>query len=208
MQRESFQDDAVAQFLNAHFVSVKVDREMRPSLESALFAFSKASNGHAGWPLNVILTPSGYPLAGRTYQTKAEFLDLLTRLSAKWRLQASQLQKLAENAVPQWLPSTVVALEKPGVGTSLVKQFAVVAMDAGDTVSGGFGEQAKFPSYPQLNTLLTHFDVSQDAEVKEVITCGGPTSWRTRYQPSTMLRSTVTGPWTRPRRLQPGICHK
>ncbi len=91
MQRESFQDDAVAQFLNAHFVCVKVDREMRPSLESALFAFSKASNGHAEWPLNVILTPSGYQLAGRTYQTKAEFLDLLTRLSAKWRLQASQL---------------------------------------------------------------------------------------------------------------------
>ncbi len=63
----------------------------------------------------------------------------------------------------------MVALEKPGVGTSLVKQFAVVAMDAGDTVSGGFGEQAKFPSYPQLNTLLTHFDVSQDAEVKEFL---------------------------------------
>ena len=42
-------------------------------------------------------------------------------------------------------------------------------MDAGDTVSGGFGEQAKFPSYPQLNTLLTHFDVSQDTEVKEFL---------------------------------------
>ena len=42
-------------------------------------------------------------------------------------------------------------------------------MDAGGTVSGGFGEQAKFPSYPQLNTLLTHFDVSQDAEVKEFL---------------------------------------
>jgi uncharacterized protein YyaL (SSP411 family) len=64
MHRESFRDEATAGFLNEHFISVKVDREERPDIDSLYMDYVAAATGGGGWPMTVILTPEGHPLYG------------------------------------------------------------------------------------------------------------------------------------------------
>ena len=65
MQRESYQNEQIARFLNENFIPVKIDRELEPALDARLIEFAQATQGRAGWPLNVFLTPQGHPLRTR-----------------------------------------------------------------------------------------------------------------------------------------------
>jgi uncharacterized protein YyaL (SSP411 family) len=67
MQRESYRDREVAQFLNRHFVPVKIDRELEPALDARMSAFAESLQGISGWPLNVFVTPQGHPLYAVLY---------------------------------------------------------------------------------------------------------------------------------------------
>src|SRR5207249_172276 len=67
MEKESFEDDETARFLNEHFVSIKVDREERPDVDQIYMTFVQAMSGQGGWPLNVFLTPELKPFYGGTY---------------------------------------------------------------------------------------------------------------------------------------------
>ena len=66
MQQESYSDRSIAALLNEHFIPVKVDRELQPALDAYLIDFVQNTHGRAGWPLNVFITPEGYPLIGLT----------------------------------------------------------------------------------------------------------------------------------------------
>ena len=77
MQRESYRDPALAKMLNEHFIPVKVDRELDPALDAHLIEFVQLTRGNAGWPLNVFLTPEGYPIVGMTYVPKQQFYLIL-----------------------------------------------------------------------------------------------------------------------------------
>ncbi|HYV31138.1 MAG TPA: thioredoxin domain-containing protein, partial [Candidatus Binatia bacterium] len=67
MEREAFENDEVASYLNAHFVSIKVDREERPDVDKIYMTFVQAMIGQGGWPLNVFLAPDLKPFYGGTY---------------------------------------------------------------------------------------------------------------------------------------------
>ena len=67
MERESFEDQVTAETLNEHFVSIKVDREERPDLDSIYMSAVQALTGRGGWPMSVFLTPDGRPFYGGTY---------------------------------------------------------------------------------------------------------------------------------------------
>jgi uncharacterized protein YyaL (SSP411 family) len=75
MEAEVFEDDAVASFLNAHFVSIKVDREERPDLDATYMALLQSMTGGGGWPMSMFLTPSLTPFFGATYLPKQRFLS-------------------------------------------------------------------------------------------------------------------------------------
>ncbi|WP_455234836.1 DUF255 domain-containing protein, partial [Thiogranum longum] len=77
MQRESYQDEELAKLLNEGFIPVKVDRELAPALDAHLIEFVELTQGQAGWPLNVFLTPDGYPVVGTTYLPRDRFFQLL-----------------------------------------------------------------------------------------------------------------------------------
>ena len=66
MQRESYQDEGIASILNQKYIAVKVDRELDPDLDRRLMEFVELTRGAAGWPLNVFLTPGGFPITGFT----------------------------------------------------------------------------------------------------------------------------------------------
>ena len=154
MQRESYRDPEVAKFLNTWFVPVKVDRELNPALDSHLIEFVELTHGRAGWPLNVFLTPEGYPVVGITYLPKADFLALLKQLHGRWQSDPDGLRKLAQDAMDEWRamrqPADIPAMPKMPVAPKFIDQAGKLM----DELSGGFGEQNKFPMTPQLRVLL------------------------------------------------------
>jgi len=155
MQRESYSNPAIAELLNKYFIPVKVDRELNPALDEHLIDFVQRTRGRAGWPLNVFLTPEGYPLLGMTYVPPEKFRTLLGKLQKMWQAQKPEVTRLAKQAlealVAQRREKKQEALLSP---QDLQHKFLKSAMDVADDLAGGFGQQNRFPMAPQLSALL------------------------------------------------------
>lgn len=158
MEEESFEDEAVAAFLNAHFVSIKVDREQRPDLD-ALYSDAVAAMGHStGWPLTVFLTPQLEPFFGGTYfpptarGRRPGFMDVLGEVSALW--EKGQAKSRGRGLME--------ALRRKASEHSSAQRFEQAELDAAmgrvaafrDDTRGGFGSRAKFPNAPLLGAEL------------------------------------------------------
>src|SRR5215469_1066482 len=104
MERESFEDEKVAAFLNGHFVSIKVDREERPDVDKIYMTFVQATTGSGGWPMNVFLTPELKPFFGGTYfppdsrHGRPSFLQLLQHIHQLWNTRRDDLVESATDA--------------------------------------------------------------------------------------------------------------
>lgn len=156
MQRENYRDPAVAALINREFVPVLIDRELQPALDAYLVAFLKRVDGHAGWPLQVFLTPEGYPLAGTRYAPRAEFQASLEQLVNEWRRDPGWLATLARQASDgevQTALGTPPSIEDDD-DERLRGAFVHHALSLADERAGGFGRGTKFPSAPQLQVLL------------------------------------------------------
>lgn len=156
MQQESYRDDAIAAILNRGYIAVKVDRELDPDLDQRLMSFVEKLRGQAGWPLNVFLTPQGYPVTGFTYLPPDEFARVLQQLDQQWRDNGADIAAAArEFFLTQMQDSenqAYVAAQIPSA--RLMDAFVSQAMLAADEMLGGFGNTSKFPNVPQLDTLL------------------------------------------------------
>lgn len=160
MRNESFNDTAIAKKLNSQFISVKVDRELNPSLDEYLMNFVQKTRGHGGWPLNVFITPDGYPLVGMVYLPKEKFLALLEKLSSKWQADPASLTQLAQQAFLQNKPESPgkpISFNANAVKLEVIEQTKQFA----DDLLGGFGAQAKFPSGEYLRLLINITDAKQ-----------------------------------------------
>ncbi len=171
MQEQSYRNPEIAALLNAHFIPVKVDRELQPALDAYLIEFVQRTQGRAGWPLNVFLTPEGHPLAGITYLPAESFLAYLKRLQALWAVDSAELKQLAGGAARALSEETpaVGRIGGRGIGNYMAR-FVDQALDLGDEMSGGFGNRAKFPSCPQLRVLLQRQADQPDPEVAAFLT--------------------------------------
>lgn len=154
MQRESYQDPALANLINEQFVPVKVDRELEPALDAHLIEFVELTRGQAGWPLNVFLTPDGYPLAGIVYAPRERFYAILDDLRRRWEKDSRQLSGLAHKAMDEWAAIRNAAARQPSTATSFAHSFKTQTSLRQDELAGGFGHQNKFPMVPQLQALL------------------------------------------------------
>ncbi|MCO6412847.1 MAG: thioredoxin domain-containing protein [Thiogranum sp.] len=154
MQRESYQDPQLARLLNEAFIPVKIDRELEPALDAHLIEFVELTRGQAGWPLNVFLTPEGYPFLGVVYLPRDRFHALLTELRQRWDTDAAQLQTLAQQAIQEWRQVRGAESRQASSALSFAQQFNAQAQRMQDELAGGFGQQSKFPMVPQLRALL------------------------------------------------------
>lgn len=155
MQKESYQDKEIAGLLNKWFVPVKLDRELQPALDAYLISFVEKTEGHAGWPLNVFLTPDGYPVVGMTYVPAEKFQKLLGRLHALWTQESQRLQQMALSIHTQMQQlDSIKPMSKLPDGDNLLQQAIKRALAAADDLQGGFGRANRFPMAPQLRLLL------------------------------------------------------
>ena len=168
MQRQSYQHRQTAEFLNRHFIAVKVDRELEPDLDRRMIDFVKALRGAAGWPLNVFITPEGYPLTGFTYLPREDFQQLLQRLDSDWQQNHVALSRSAREFFEsrmQLQEQQAVDLRRPA--DEMLQAFVEQALQSADELQGGFGNTSKFPNVPQTQALLASLALSRQ-RVEEV----------------------------------------
>ncbi len=163
MERESFRDEEVARTLNRSFIAIKVDREERPDVD-ALFVEAVTRLGITpGWPLNVILTPSLEPIFGGAYFSRDELLDVAREVSEKWRVDRADITARGRSLLARMEADA----RARGAGGELSEKALVEAFSrldrARDTIDGGYGVGAKFPSAPLLLAELRWSQRARDA---------------------------------------------
>ena len=159
MAHESFDDDEVAEALNAHFVCIKVDREERPDLDAVYMNATVALTGQGGWPMTCFLTPDGRPFFCGTYYPKPAFLELIAAVTQTWRTRRSEVEQAGDHIAGEL---RAMASGLPGGGPPVAPEVcdgAVAAVLAGeDTTRGGFGGAPKFPPSALLEALLRNHE--------------------------------------------------
>ena len=158
METESFEDKEVANILNSGFISIKVDREQRPDLDSIYMAVCQMMTSRGGWPLTIIMTPDRVPFFAGTYFPKVSknglvgLLDLLPKVEEAWKTKREEVLKSADSIV-----SSLKNVSNPTIPDSFIKQEEMTEIfeslkDFFDEKYGGFGEAPKFPS-PHLSLI-------------------------------------------------------
>lgn len=159
MAHESFEDEAVAELLNQHFISIKVDREQRPDLDAIYMAVTQRMAGRGGWPMSVVLTPDKKPFFAGTYFPKTSrwgkpgMMELLPALHHAWDSRRAEVLDTADQVTRVMRQSSTLPS-----GESLTHETLAQAekelTDRYDSTNGGFGTAPKFPSPHQLTFLL------------------------------------------------------
>lgn len=175
MERESFENEEVAQILNEKFVSIKVDREERPDIDSIYMLVCQMMNGHGGWPLSVFLTPDRVPFYTGTYFPQESrygmpgFKEVLNYLYQQYTENPDRIKDVGAQ-VKQALE---LSREK-GEQTSLTKETIDNAFryykQTFDPQYGGFGEAPKFPMPHTLVFLLMYAKFYENQEALNMVT--------------------------------------
>ena len=175
MERESFENAEIAAFLNAHFISIKVDREERPDVDKIYMTTAQAMTGQGGWPLNCFLTPDLKPFYAGTYfppegkYGQPGFLSILRQIAKLWQSSRGKVLDSAED-FHRRLAGFVAA--QPGNGAlapRLLDQAAARFKQEYDPQYGGFGGAPKFPRPCLPAFLLRHGVRAGDAAAVQMV---------------------------------------
>ena len=160
MERESFEDEETAKLLNERFVSIKVDREERPDIDSIYMKVCQGLTGQGGWPLNVFLTPEQKPFYAGTYFPKESkynlpgFKDAIMQLYQQYQENPERITGIG-NKITSSLQEQLNAEGGELTEDPLHKAFQQM-QNSFDTIYGGFGQSPKFPSPHMLMYLLRY----------------------------------------------------
>jgi len=175
MERESFENDAIAQLMNDSFVCIKVDREERPDLDDIYMSATVAMSGSGGWPMTVFLTPEQEPFFAGTYFPPVDrfgrpgFRTVLQKLTELW-----QNERQAVLGQAKELTAHVRKLAAPGPNGSLRLDSQQAAVDqlaqSYDSRYGGFGKAPKFPPAQSLELFLRYVRRTGDMRARNMLT--------------------------------------
>jgi uncharacterized protein len=176
MERESFESQEIAKFLNAHFVSIKVDREERPDVDKIYMTFVQTTAGQGGWPLNVFITPDLKPFFGGTYfppddrYGRPSFIQVLEHVHNLWQTRHGDLAESAAQIHSQLERATT---SSPPIGllltSDVVRHAGMRFKQAYDPRHAGFGNAPKFPQPSQPQFLLRYARRFNDSEAKDMV---------------------------------------
>jgi uncharacterized protein len=169
MAHQSFEDRDVAALMNANFVSVKVDREERPDVDSVYMTATTAMTGQGGWPMTCLLTPDGAPFFAGTYFPKQGFLQLLAAATQAWAQRRSEIAQSGTRVV-ETLRRMSAAQPAAALSDKELRHAAQLLADKYDEANGGFGAAPKFPPSMVLEFLLRHSARTGDARSLELVT--------------------------------------
>ena len=169
MAHESFEDQAIADYLNANFVSIKVDREERPDIDSVYMGVTVAMTGHGGWPMTVILDHEAHPFyAGTSFPPTPRhglpsFPQLLSAITDSWTQRREEVLAAGQRIITA-INERTMPMQDDGPPDAADLRAAVAATEREfDSAQGGFGGAPKFPPSMLLEFLLREAARTDDA---------------------------------------------
>jgi len=173
MAHESFEDEKTAELLNRHFVSIKVDREERPDIDSVYMSVCQAFTGSGGWPMTIFMTWDKKPFFAGTYfpvQSRygmPGFSDLLWAIVNRWKENRKLLLDSAEDMIAH-LKGKETDVRRFGA-TDLTEAAVRMFKQSFDAEHGGFGAAPKFPTPHNLLFLTLYSEQNRDASVRYMV---------------------------------------
>ncbi len=160
MAHESFEDNKTAEILNKHFISIKVDREERPDIDSVYMSVCQAFTGSGGWPMSIFMTWDKKPFFAGTYfplhsqYGMPSFSELLNTIANRWNSNQADLLESAEEII-EHLRNADTA-ENNQIDSDLIQHSVQIFEHTFDSTYGGFGDAPKFPTPHNLLFLMLY----------------------------------------------------
>ena len=175
MEKESFENEAIARIMNERFINIKVDREERPDLDELYMNAVQVMTGSGGWPMTVFLTPDLVPFHAGTYFPPEDrggmpgFPKVLITVSDYYNTHQEEIKKMERQMkdtlrqIVEMIPSQETISDKV-----LSKAFQVLESQF-DPIYGGFGQAPKFPNSMALSFLLRHWKSTGSKKALEMV---------------------------------------
>jgi hypothetical protein len=166
MERESFEDQEVADILNQSFVSIKVDREERPDIDHIYMTVCQALTGHGGWPLTIIMTPDQKPFYAGTYFPKhgrmgmPGLIDILRAVVRAWKANRQDFIESGNKIVEALQDQFTLDFRENDLTKEDVHKAYRGLVRSFDSIYGGFGRAPKFPIPHNLYFLMRYWKIT------------------------------------------------
>lgn len=168
MEHECFEDAAVAELMNRHFINVKVDREERPDIDMVYMGAVQIMTGQGGWPLNCFALPDGRPVYGGTYFPKQQWINVLQSLADLYKQDPEKAQEYAAN-LTKGLEQLEMpkAIQEDAFHADTLKKSVQKWRQAFDLQYGGPNRAPKFPLPNNYLFLLQYNYFEEDISLKK-----------------------------------------
>ena len=173
MEHESFSDEGVAHMMNKHFISVKVDREERPDIDSIYMHAVQILSGQGGWPLNAIVLPDGRPVFAATYLPREYWKRLLSQIQQLHETGHEELVQQAQeitNRIQQFNSHYLNQSDQANPNKDTVHNQFRDLLKSIDFSNGGIHSAPKFPMPVVFEYLLHYFHFSKEKKALEAVT--------------------------------------
>ncbi len=174
MEKESFSDEHIAEIMNKHFISIKVDREQRPDVDDVYMSAVQAMTGSGGWPLSVFLTPDGKPFYGGTYFPpkssfgRPSFEQVLLTIADAWENKRAELVESA-GKMSEALKELTRQRGNATLSDDVINEAKSHLQAIFDSTYGGFGDAPKFPQPSNLSMLLNYWHRTDDKQALDMV---------------------------------------
>jgi uncharacterized protein len=179
MERESFEIEATAEYMNERFVCIKLDREERPDLDAIYMEACQAMTGHGGWPLNVFLTPEQVPFYAGTYFPPDErgglpsWLRVLEAVADAWNTKKDEIRAGGERIARRLQGGALLSPSEGEIDPESLDAAVDVLRQSFDPNFGGFGGAPKFPPSSAIEFLLRREEVGMTSATLRAMASGG-----------------------------------
>ena len=171
MERESFENEAIAEIMNQLFINIKVDREERPDLDSIYMDAVQVMTQHGGWPMSVFLMPDGAPFYGGTYYPPEprhgmpSFQQVLMSVADAYENRNEQVQGQAKKLTELLAGTAQIVPADQDLGVETLDQALDNLAEYFDEYDGGFGSEPKFPQPMTLDFAMSQYKRTGNAEL-------------------------------------------
>ncbi len=175
MERESFENPAIARIMNRSFVNIKVDREERPDIDGIYMQAVQAITGQGGWPMTVFLTPAGEPFYAGTYFPPEDrgpmpgFPRILITMDQIYRTRRSEVANASTEIVNRLKQASLMKSEADLLSTDILNEAFLHMASGFDAQNGGFGGAPKFPQPMNFDFLLRYHDATGNEEALHIV---------------------------------------
>jgi len=167
MEKETFEDSEVADYMNENFISIKVDREENPEIDNIYMTATQMMTGSGGWPLNVVCLPNGRPVYGGTYHTKEQWLEVLGKIQKLYTNDKKQLYEFAEKVEKgiQEVNRFEYTKEIEAFETEMLQSEIALWSSRWDTINGGEQQNQKFITPVKFNYIQQYQHLNKDEKI-------------------------------------------